>query len=205
MSISITCPACKRRMNAPATAAGKQAKCPKCGQQITVPPPPAAIILPSGPGAAPAIPVAQPLAVKAEPPEQLDEPEEVSPEADAWYYARGKQPIPRPSPTGIPMTTTFSKRCPEKSPNGEFFPEKESGRETCAGACPQRKGAAVETLFKVWAGSVLVEVRRSGDGRPDTLVAWDHGVEPPRLVVEVELEKEHPRAWTAEEILRNEG
>jgi hypothetical protein len=60
-------------MNAPDTATGKRAKCPRCGQMITVPSPPVATILPPIPVAAQAaIPVAQPLAGKAEPLDQLD-------------------------------------------------------------------------------------------------------------------------------------
>src|SRR5262245_8380900 len=39
MAIAITCPGCKSRMNIPDAAAGMQARCPKCGQIMTVPPP----------------------------------------------------------------------------------------------------------------------------------------------------------------------
>lgn len=37
MSISLTCPSCDRKLNAPDQAAGRMVKCPKCGQQLTVP------------------------------------------------------------------------------------------------------------------------------------------------------------------------
>jgi DNA-directed RNA polymerase subunit RPC12/RpoP len=37
MPISLTCPSCDRKLNAPDQAAGRMVKCPKCGQRLTVP------------------------------------------------------------------------------------------------------------------------------------------------------------------------
>src|SRR5437879_8597693 len=42
MPIPVLCPGCNVRLNAPATAAGKNVKCPKCQTLMTIPAPPAA-------------------------------------------------------------------------------------------------------------------------------------------------------------------
>lgn len=39
MPIQVTCPSCSRSFNAPDGAAGKRAKCPKCGSPIDIPAP----------------------------------------------------------------------------------------------------------------------------------------------------------------------
>src|SRR5690348_12390262 len=106
MPISVKCPACGSKLNAPDALAGKKVKCPKCGSGLAVP---AAAKPPAAP------PQRKPAAPSQPTPEVIEPtrlPSRIEPEPPMVIPIVLPVPVAPPRPEATPVPKPQTKECP---------------------------------------------------------------------------------------------